>query len=45
MKPMLFRLRYFGHPVWKEIEENAEIIWNIYKDMIEKRKVREHFLF
>ena len=42
---MLFRLRYFGHPVWKEIEENAEIIWNIYKDMIEKRKVREHFLF
>ena len=42
---MHFRLRYFGHPVWKEIEENAEIIWNIYKDMIEKRKVIEHFLF
>ena len=42
---MPFRLRYFGHPVWKEIEQNAEVIWNIYQDMIEKRKVREYLLF
>ena len=39
-----FRLRYFGHTVWKEIEENAEILWNIYKDMNEKRKVRQYLL-
>ena len=35
----LCRLRYLGHPVWKEIEQNRDIMWDIYGDMIRKRKV------
>ncbi len=35
------RLRHFGHPVWKEIQENVDLIWSIYNTMIYNRKVRQ----
>ncbi len=35
----LFRLRYFGLPLWKEIQQNSDVQWKIYNRLIAKRKV------
>ncbi len=34
-----FRLRHFGHPVWKKVQENVAKQWEIYNQLITNRKV------